>query len=187
MRKPMAALALSVALLAGGALWGATPTKKPAAVEGAELLEMLIAILGDSGVGPGDGWFRPSEGRYSWAWLADRHGIDPKEAITKDAFLGRPELFDRLDRNKDGVLRADDFDWSPPPRPRRPPPPGAMPPRSTLLMGLLTGEIGSAWTGPKVGDLAPDFTLRTQDGQRQISLSEHRGKRPVVLIFGSFT
>lgn len=38
-----------------------------------------------------------------------------------------------------------------------------------------------------VGDRAPDFRLKTLDGQRTIRLSAFRGKRPVVLIFGSYT
>lgn len=39
----------------------------------------------------------------------------------------------------------------------------------------------------KVGELAPDFTLITQDGKSKMSLSDSRGKKPVVLIFGSYT
>lgn len=39
----------------------------------------------------------------------------------------------------------------------------------------------------KVGELAPDFTLLTQDGKSKMSLSDSRGKKPVVLIFGSYT
>ena len=39
----------------------------------------------------------------------------------------------------------------------------------------------------KVGDLAPDFTLKSLDGPRKVTLSDFRGKRPVVLIFGSYT
>ena len=39
----------------------------------------------------------------------------------------------------------------------------------------------------RVGDLAPDFTLRTIDRQTEITLSAQRGRRPVVLIFGSYT
>ena len=35
--------------------------------------------------------------------------------------------------------------------------------------------------GPKVGDVAPDFTLQTLDGAR-VSLSDYRGQ-PVVLNF----
>lgn len=56
-----------------------------------------------------------------------------------------------------------------------------------LLKGFATGELGSNHEGPAVGDLAPEFTLRTQDGSDEIRLSQFQGKKPVVLIFGSFT
>ena len=39
----------------------------------------------------------------------------------------------------------------------------------------------------KVGDAAPDFKLRTVDGTGEVQLSSYRGKRPVVLVFGSYT
>lgn len=39
----------------------------------------------------------------------------------------------------------------------------------------------------RVGDTAPDFKLKTKDGSREVQLSGFRGKRPVVLVFGSFT
>jgi cytochrome oxidase Cu insertion factor (SCO1/SenC/PrrC family) len=39
----------------------------------------------------------------------------------------------------------------------------------------------------RVGDPAPDFTLADPNGQSQISLSSFKGKKPVVLIFGSYT
>lgn len=38
-----------------------------------------------------------------------------------------------------------------------------------------------------VGDLAPDFELPTADGARRVRLTEFRDRRPVVLIFGSYT
>ena len=38
-----------------------------------------------------------------------------------------------------------------------------------------------------VGDMAPDFELKTLGGKRTVSLRMHRGKRPVVLLFGSYT
>lgn len=37
------------------------------------------------------------------------------------------------------------------------------------------------------GDGAPDFTLKTVDGKREVALSRYRGRQPVVLIFGSYT
>lgn len=39
----------------------------------------------------------------------------------------------------------------------------------------------------KVGDPAPDFTLRRLKGKDKVKLSSFKGKRPVVLIFGSYT
>ncbi len=39
----------------------------------------------------------------------------------------------------------------------------------------------------KVGDLAPDFRLRTYGESSWVQLSEFRGDRPVVLVFGSYT
>jgi EF-hand domain pair len=75
-----------------------------------------------------------------------------------------------------------------PPQPPRPPgPPPDMPTMSVLLKGLLTAEVGSPFPGPGLNDRAPDFTLKTQKGERLITLSDFRGKKPVVLIFGSFT
>ena len=38
-----------------------------------------------------------------------------------------------------------------------------------------------------VGDHAPDFTLGSYDHGRRVTLSSHRGHRPVVLVFGSYT
>lgn len=39
----------------------------------------------------------------------------------------------------------------------------------------------------KVGDEAPDFSLETHDKRSRVRLSDFRGKRPVVLVFGSYT
>ncbi|NOX56625.1 MAG: redoxin domain-containing protein [Planctomycetes bacterium] len=39
----------------------------------------------------------------------------------------------------------------------------------------------------KVGEKAPDFELKTVDGKKTVRLSSFRGKRPVLLIFGSYT
>src|SRR5262249_15470352 len=77
-----------------------------------EAAEMLIAIARGSQMGPGEGWFHPGQGRYNWEWLAARHGIDPDGAIPRDKFRGPEAIFLNLDRNRDGELRADDFEWS---------------------------------------------------------------------------
>ena len=40
---------------------------------------------------------------------------------------------------------------------------------------------------PAVGEDAPDFTLKTRGEDRDVTLSQFEGKKPVVLIFGSYT
>lgn len=40
---------------------------------------------------------------------------------------------------------------------------------------------------PKVGDLAPDFVLEDPSGENSVQLASFRGKRPVALVFGSYT
>ncbi len=60
--------------------------------------------------------------------------------------------------------------------------------KRTLLTGLARSEIGSMAAGPALGDLAPDFTLKTRDGAREITLSEVvRAGKPVVLVLGNYT
>jgi hypothetical protein len=38
-----------------------------------------------------------------------------------------------------------------------------------------------------VGDVAPDFSLETYRRKSRVQLSAFRGKKPVVLVFGSYT
>ena len=65
--------------------------------------------------------------------------------------------------------------------------PGDEPSIPVLVKGLFGNEIGSMSEGPKVGDDAPDFTLKTNDGKGTVQLSKRIGKKPVVLVLGNFT
>ena len=60
-------------------------------------------------------------------------------------------------------------------------------PWAAVSVALFTGELGSFHEGPKVDDRAPDFRLKTQDGMREMTLGQFKDRKPVVLIFGSFT
>ena len=40
---------------------------------------------------------------------------------------------------------------------------------------------------PRKGDMAPDFNLYDIEGKESVTLSNFRGKKPVALVFGSFT
>jgi hypothetical protein len=55
------------------------------------------------------------------------------------------------------------------------------------ITAFMRGDVGSWLEGPRPGAAAPNFTLATLDGARTITLSDSFGKKPVVLIFGSFT
>jgi peroxiredoxin len=52
---------------------------------------------------------------------------------------------------------------------------------------LMKRQKGLDQFAPKVGDMAPDFTLQDLTGTETITLSEFRGQKPVALIFGSYT
>ena len=59
-----------------------------------------------------------------------------------------------------------------------------------LVWGVLPGPRIWMWARGGAlaeGQQAPDFTLRTSDGTGSVTLSAHRGQRPVVLVFGSYT
>jgi hypothetical protein len=59
-----------------------------------------------------------------------------------------------------------------------------------LVWGVLPGPRIWMWARQGAlaeGDRAPDFTLPTADRAASVTLSSHRGQRPVVLIFGSYT
>jgi hypothetical protein len=104
-------------------------------------------------------------------------------------------FFARAAKDKGALTLEDLSDALDPPPPAPPkdkagkskPPVSAGPSRRTLLAGLFTGELGSRFEGPRVGDVAPDFTLKTHDGKGEFTLSKLRGEKPVVLVFGSFT
>jgi thiol-disulfide isomerase/thioredoxin len=77
-----------------------------------EGVKMYLSIQKGGRMGDGEGWFGPAQSRYDWAWLAARHGLQPDGVLTKNAFQGPPEWFDRLDRTRDGIVTADELDWS---------------------------------------------------------------------------
>ena len=67
-----------------------------------------------------------------------------------------------------------------------------------LCVGLVTNmnewrarevewQLRHDMEAPKVGDPAPDFELQDPSGATAVRLSDFRGKRPVALVFGSYT
>jgi thiol-disulfide isomerase/thioredoxin len=55
---------------------------------------------------------------------------------------------------------------------------------------LDSAQAAQKWRHPetlRAGDSAPDFSLKSPDGEKTVRLSDYRGAKPVVLIFGSYT
>ena len=60
---------------------------------------------------------------------------------------------------------------------------------SMLLAGAVTATTSAfGQTMPKVGDIAPDFSLKYSDGKdlKEVKLGDYRGKKNVVLAFYVF-
>lgn len=76
--------------------------------------DMLLVLLKGESMGPGTGWFKSSEKRYGWNWLAERFDANSDGKITPEELgVKDPEsdpFFARLDRDSDGSLRELDFD-----------------------------------------------------------------------------
>lgn len=79
-----------------------------------EWLRMYLAIARELPMGPSTGWFGPGQSRRDWKWLVDFCHADAAMGIARADFPGKPVWYDRLDRNLDGRITADDFDWSDP-------------------------------------------------------------------------
>lgn len=53
--------------------------------------------------------------------------------------------------------------------------------------GQRGGRRGDNGNSLIKGEIAPDFVLKSLDGESETKLSDFRGKKPVVLFFGSYT
>ena len=58
-----------------------------------------------------------------------------------------------------------------------------LPPKAAAVMK----EMGHGEGKLRVGDEAPDFDLKKTKAEERVLLSAWRGKKPVALLFGSFT
>jgi thiol-disulfide isomerase/thioredoxin len=123
----------------------------------------------------------PSPGTILFA-RADRDG---NGKVTREEF---DAFFHQADGGAQGFLSLSDLQeaFRPPPRPATAPAPTG-PSKETLVRALFRQELGSLQPGPSLGEPAPDFTLKTQDGKGEITLSKRVGPKPVVLVFGNFT
>ena len=95
--------------------------------------------------------------------------------LSKEELANAPKLLDRLDRNKNGTIEPGEL--------AGPAPKGGRP--GEVVTPAAKGERPPDRL--KVGDPAPDFALPLVKGKGEVTLSASRGKKPVVLIFASYT
>ncbi len=202
-----------------------------------EAVRMLMALQRGEPLGPGKAWYGPSQRRHEWRWLAAQYDSNRDGKITPGEFPDPKDFFTRLDRDRNGVITAEDLDWSEQsPWVRRdadalrllraidgnhdgkiseeqwqayfkklagkkgyvtsedlreamagPKAQIKGVTREVWLQALMAGDLGSPLEGPRVGQEAPDFTLPLHKNKKKVTLSDYRGKKPVVLVFGSFT
>lgn len=55
---------------------------------------------------------RTGESRVDWKWLVEKHDENRDKTVARGEFPGTADDFARLDLTWDGVLTAEDFDWS---------------------------------------------------------------------------
>jgi len=163
----------------------------------------------------GDGWLTPDEfpGARRWFQRLDRNGdgvlseedhrwnlespSGPVGRLLRQADEDNNGLITRaeLSQLSQALLGTEQTAWSidelrqllaPPPRATATNHPLEWPTASQLMLGLERQEIGSHLPGPAVGEIAPDFTLKTLDGSN-VTLGQWCQEKPVVLIFGNFT
>lgn len=84
-----------------------TPNAKPP-----EWLEMLVSIVSGGDMSNGSGWFHSGSTRYTWERFSKRFDVNRDGRVTRDEFKGKKEFFTRLDRDSDGEIAKNDFDWS---------------------------------------------------------------------------
>ena len=58
---------------------------------------------------------------------------------------------------------------------------------SPQLQAAIDAVIARDDMGPAVGQEPPDFDLKLLGSEERVRLSDYRGKRPVALVFGSYT
>lgn len=62
-----------------------------------------------------------------------------------------------------------------------------MPPVAFLLLPFKPLWMNARAGALEVGQAAPDFSLKTPDRSSTVRLASFRGRKPVVLVFGSYT
>ncbi len=110
-------------------------------------------------------------GRFdTYAWILKTYDKDGDGHVSAKEYPRGAARFSALDRNGDGVLDARDGEAPAAQRERRD-----------------EKAVRGAAPQLEVGALAPALTATALDGKTEFRLADWRGKKPVALIFGSWT
>lgn len=119
-------------------------------------------------------------GRFNAATILKRFDADRNGLLEGDELP--PPLQRRLatiDQNEDGKLSRDELEQFRPSNRDENTQPGEK---------ITPPAKGERYADTlKAGDQAPDFTLPAQGKAGEVTLSSFKGKKPVVLVFGSYT
>ncbi len=129
----------------------------------------------------GVGEDRPFELEGFAAWFGEQDGNDDRILdLDEIGFDRRAEMMLRiLDVDGSGALEFDELEGVAK---------GADADRDGKISAAeIRGGRGSRSAAPSVGKRAPDFDLPYKTGDETAKLSSFAGKRPVALIFGSYT
>lgn len=101
------------------------------------------------------------------------------------------QLMKAIDNGNKGFLTPDDFAGAfaefDNPQEKRPTQTQRRADPNAMLNMFFNGELGNLSDGPKLGATAPDFELSLLKTEGSMKLSSFKGKKIVVLNFGSFT
>lgn len=164
---------------------------------------MFFAIVRGAPLAAGVGWYRDGLTLYDWRWLAQtlqRTALSPRGS----QYWLYQRWMEMLEFRTRGLVTRTEWDsesarlrsgLAPVPVPPSPTVPSSqlagpklsIRARWDLMLKFFNGDLGHLSEGPSVGAMAPDFVLPRSSGAGTVRLSDHRGRKPVVLIFGSFT
>lgn len=119
-----------------------------------------------------------------WRFLAKKYDKNKNGKITWREYNRDKDKFERFDTDGDGLLSKADFKSEDEGRGRRGGRGGGG--RDRRRGG--EGQTGGGGATPRIGQKAPDFELPiVKTPKKTLKLSSFAGKKPVALIFGSYT
>lgn len=127
---------------------------------------------------------QPQEPQTAWELLVAKYDADKDGKISRGEYPRGTQQFSNMDLNEDGFLTQNDIQ--------------NLEPFSDKARSKMMKAMSDRPQPPKVGQVAPDFELPKIGNQKNgekgvpakpelIKLSSFRNKKPVALIFGSYT